>query len=422
MTEFDVVVVGAGPAGSATAREISRKGVRVLVLEEHTQIGVPVHCAGLITSRTFKLAEVSPDITLNRIKGAHVHSPTGSVLTLGGDRERALVIDRAGLDRELADQAQECGATFILGTRVVGIERVNGRVRLHMQRNGHRSHLDTHLVIGADGTRSVVAGRNGGYKPSNMAALLGAEVEVDGLDEDFTHVYMGSDVAPGWFGWLVPVDDRHARIGVGTSQVGKDLHKLLSNLIATRKELRGARIIRSRGGLIPLAPPRRPWGDNFLLVGDAAGQVKPTSGGGLYPLLVAARLCAKAAFNALGKGDFSHGTLENYRRDWDSALGSEFAREYLLRRFFVSLTAKEMDAIFDVLGQDGFERLVSRYGDIDQQSGLFSRLFSVGLTRGTLLALPKSLWPKFAWLGARWGVRGIRDGLDALWDGVRFRS
>jgi flavin-dependent dehydrogenase len=255
-----------------------------------------------------------------------------------------------------------------------------------------------------------------------MAALLGAEVEVNGLDEDFAHVYMGSDVAPGWFGWLVPVDDRRARIGVGTSQVGKDLHNLLSNLIATRKELRDARIIRSRGGLIPLTPPRRPWGDNFLLVGDAAGQVKPTSGGGLYPLLVAARLCAKAALNALEKGDFSHSALESYRRDWSSALGSEIAREHLLRHFFVSLTAKEMDAIFDALRQDGFGRLVSQYGDIDRQSGLFSHLFSMGLTRGTLLALPKSLWPKLAWLGARWGIQGVRDGLDALRDRVGFQG
>ena len=413
-TEFDVVVVGAGPAGSTTARELSRRGIRVLLLEEHERVGVPVHCAGLITGRALELAEASPDLALNRIKGAFVHSPTGVVLTLGGDKVRALVIDRIGLDRELAEQAQEYGATLALGTRVVGMERVNGSVRLHTQRNGYRSQLDAQLVIGADGVSSVVAGRNGTCKPPNAVAVMGAEVEVDGLDEEFVHVYLGRDVAPGWFGWLIPIDRKHARIGVGTTQPGQDIHRLLSNLVSSKEQLRGARIVRTQGGLIPLVPPRRSYADNVLLVGDAAGQVKPTSGGGIHPLMVASRLCARAAFRALRKDDFSRRTLSTYQRDWDAALGSEMERERLLRRLFATLTSEEVDAIIDTLRQEGFQRLLSRYGDIDLQSSLFSHLFSAGLVGGSLRNLPASLWPKLVRLGVKWGVQGVKGRLDAL--------
>jgi digeranylgeranylglycerophospholipid reductase len=412
--EFDIVVVGAGPAGSATARELSRKGARVSLLEEHDRVGIPVHCAGLVTPRTMKLAEAPAGLVLNQIKGAHIHSPTGRRLTLGGDRVRALVIDRAGLDRALARQAQECGAALVLGTRVVGVERMDGRVRLHMQRDGHSCQMDTPLVVGADGARSVVAGRNGTLRPPNAAALMGAEVQVSGLDEEFVHVYLGRDVAPGWFAWLIPVDRTHVRVGVGTTQPGQKLRRLLSTLLSTREELRGARVLRVQGGLIPLKPSRRLYSDNVLLVGDAAGQVKPTSGGGLHLLMVGARLCARAALTALTKDDPSHRALRGYQSAWDSTMGFEMARERALRRLLLSLTPRELDAIMDTLHQAEFRRLISRYGDIDLQSELFARLLGSALVKGSLYRLPASLWPKLTRLALEWGLSRLRRGQSIL--------
>jgi geranylgeranyl reductase family protein len=363
-----------------------------------------------VTPRTLGLAGVSNGLVINRLKGVVIHSPTGKTLTLGGDKVRAIVIDRAGLDRALAQQAQEAGAMLALGTRVDGLDRFDGHVRLHLQHNGSLSRLDARLAIGADGTRSVIAGRNGNRRPPQAVVLMGAEVEQDSLDEEFVHVYLGRDVAPGWFGWLIPLDGRRARVGVGAAEPGHRLHMLFKNLLG-RKELQEARILRMQGGLIPLAAPRRPYADNVLLVGDAAGHVKPTSGGGLYPLMVSSRLCAHTAMAALEKDDVSHRVLGEYQRGLDTALGPEMLREQALRRLFVTLTDRDVDAIIEVLQRDAFQRLVLRHGDIDLQGGMFMHLLAAGVTSGAIRELPASLWPRLAMLALRLGVTSAKGGL-----------
>lgn len=419
---FDVVVVGAGPAGSATAHNLARDGARVLVLEEHAQVGIPAHCAGLVSARAMKLAGAPPDLVLNEIKGACIHSPSGKTLTLGGEKVYALVIDRIGLDRILAQQALEQGATLSLNTRLAGIQRANGTLRLLTQQDGHTSQMDTYLVIGADGAHSVVAGRNGWYRPPNAVAMLGAEADVRGIDTELAHVYLGRDVAPGWFGWVIPVDRTRARIGVGTSEPGHDLHKLLKALVARARPRTELRVKSIHGGLIPLAPPSKMYARNVLLVGDAAGQVKPTSGGGIYPLMVSARLCAKAALAALGQDDFSERTLSRYQRDWDSVLRPEIAREHMLRRLFVSLTSGELDALLKVLQRDDLSRIISQYGDIDLQSSLFSLLFTAGVLRGISRQLPWSLWPKLARLLMTWGAEGARNAFTGMRSWTLFKD
>jgi flavin-dependent dehydrogenase len=139
-----------------------------------------------------------------------------------------------------------------------------------------------------------------------------------------------------------------------------------------------------------------------MLVGDAAGQAKPTSGGGIYTGVAAARLCAKWARKAVNRGDFSRRTLAGYQSSWDAMFGVEMTMERHVRRLFISLGLHETEKLMDVFQRQKFQELIRRYGDVDLQGGLFSQFLSFDLVWRSLPHLPLSLWPKLAQLAFKW--------------------
>src|SRR5574341_211647 len=154
-TDCDVAVVGAGPAGSRTARDLAQRGFRVLLLEEHRTVGVPSHCSGLISLRTLRESEIGEEAIMHRVTGAFVHTQSGSEVALGGGSTRAVAIDRVAWDRTLAEQAQTDGAELVR-TRVVNVSRENSHMRLDTQTDGRASSLTARLVVGGDGAHSRV--------------------------------------------------------------------------------------------------------------------------------------------------------------------------------------------------------------------------------------------------------------------------
>ena len=205
--EFDVAVVGAGPAGSVSAREIAAAGYKVLLLEEHEVIGHPVLCSGLITPRTLEATGLGDDIVVNSIKGAVVFTPKGNRITVGGNRTHALVIDRARMDEGLAQQAQEAGAVLALGCRLTGMQVNADGVRLTLQRSSYRPEqtIDVRLVIGADGAHSTVSKTMGSGSIEETIVAVGGEIAMQPQREDMVEVYVQLELAPGWFGWTIPL-------------------------------------------------------------------------------------------------------------------------------------------------------------------------------------------------------------------------
>lgn len=371
---YDAIVVGAGPAGSATARHIAGGGYRVLLLEEHMRIGAPLHCSGLVTPRTLEEAGVGQGLVANRIIGAHIYAPSGRSLTLGDGATQAYVIDRVGLDQALAERAQNAGVDLVTGARLLHAERQDGAVTLTVRRNDALLTLRTRLLVGADGASSRVARSMGLGGPAERVRGLGAEGVLPGADRERVQVFVGNAVAPGWFAWTIPLGDGRVRLGVGTSGKLKPVEAMRRFFDTYSRLLGGWQQQRLTGGVIPIWSRRAMVGDRVMLVGDAAGQVKPTSGGGIYLSLVGGRMAAEAAREALSKDDLSERSLRAYPKAWDKAFGREFRRGEDLRRVYKTMTDEDFDRLLRIFGSKPLLSIINRHGDIDYPGGMFRRM------------------------------------------------
>jgi len=371
--DFDLVVVGGGPAGCAVARDVAAAGFRVLVAEEHDGVGEPLQCSGLVSARTLEISRVSPRVVRRSLHGARVHAPGGQVLDLTGKKAYALAIDRVAFDRDLADQARTAGTELQTGARVSSLEYVAGGIRVNLPGQS----VVSRLVVGADGHSSLVARWLGLPASPERVPLFAAEVELPNCDGQVVDLFIGRSVAPGWFGWVIPTGNGTARVGAGSLSGGdgprpRQLFEYLREIYPDI--FSGLRIIRTTSGVAPIGMRGRTYGKRALLVGDAACHVKPISGGGLYLGLKAAGICAGAAVAALTAGDCSEAFLSRYQRDWEAAIGLEIRCGLHHREVFLGMSDGEMDGIISFFDNPYWRRLILKYGDLDHHSVIADRL------------------------------------------------
>ncbi|WP_209619094.1 geranylgeranyl reductase family protein [Methanolobus bombayensis] len=379
MTEYDVIVVGGGPIGSVAARYAAINGAKTLILEDHAFIGTPVGCTGLLSTRALSECEVEPadSCVLNSVRGAFVHPMHGDCLPIDGKKTKAYVVSRKIFDRKLAAMALEEDIDLWLKSRVTGIERSQNEQKVSVVKNGEKQVVKTKVIIGADGVRSQVAKWSGLGNVREVLPGIQAEVPYSSDDTDFVELFVGSQV-PGFFGWTVPVNESISRVGMAVDpNYGISAQRVLENLLTKNKHIDsrygGGKLDLVMGG-IPLGPLDKTYADGVMIVGDAAGQVKPTSGGGIYTGAVCAKIAGEIAARAVEQENSSASLLSEYDHQWRAKLGKELAMGMRIHRFVAGLADKELDELINSMNNPAILNTITRYGDMDHPSILIKKL------------------------------------------------
>ncbi len=369
---YDVVVIGAGPAGAIAAKYAAKNGASTLLIEEHASIGSPVQCTGLISTAALNECEIGEgSFVLNKMKGAFVYAPNGEELCVRGKDAKAYVIDRKIFDRALVERSLDEGADILLKTRFTGME--NGKISVIS--DGERKEIHASVVIAADGIQSSVGRAAGLGRCEKFLSGIQFEAPYAAKDSEFVEIFTGNDIAPGFFAWAVPFNGL-ARIGLAKNPCANPPFYYLGELLkhpVVASRYRGSRTEHVLGG-IPLGSPGKTTGNGVMLVGDAAGQVKPTSGGGIY----IGAVCAKIAGEVAAKASRKETGLEEYEKRWRVAVGRELSIGMRIHKSFGKLNDENLNEFISFLNNPKIREIITEYGDMDHPSVLLQKLIQSG--------------------------------------------
>ena len=353
---LDVAIIGGGPGGLSAARRLADAGRSVTVFEEHERIGLPVHCTGVLAEDVIGSMELPDDAVLNPLATVRFVAPAGHSFDYTTATTEAVVIDREIFDNALAKRAETAGAAIVRGQRVTGIDYEADCVAITL---GSGATTRARAVVLACGANYTFQRRLGLGMPSTF--LQSAQLELPADRPGDVEIHFGSEVAPKGFAWAVPVKRSYgtfARIGV---MAEGDAGLYFSRIFGRVRERWGIAVpdaLAPRRRILPLASVRRSYADRVLAVGDAAGLVKPTTGGGIYYSVVSGEIAAEVLDARLATNDLSAGSLREYEQRWRSRFQSEFTAQSAMRFVAQRMRDSDIDALFALATTDGILPLV----------------------------------------------------------------
>jgi digeranylgeranylglycerophospholipid reductase len=385
----DVIVVGAGPAGNNAALSLASQGYGVTVIDSKENIGDKL-CTGLVGGECFRRYPIDPALVYREINSARVVAPSSEMLRFETPQTVARVINRVGYVSSFSDRAREAGAQYLLGRRVVRVDRRKDRVSVVTDDGS----LEARALVLAAGFGTQLNRQLGLGEASDYVVGIQALVETDGLDD--VEVYLGRSVAPGFFAWLVPTQPGCALAGL---LVRKNALERFAQFISAREADGRIKELISKVTCwgIPLRPLRKTYTDRVLVVGDAAGQVKPTTGGGIFYSLLASEIASGALDQALRDDKLTANCLGAYQTEWKNLLSNELEVGYSARRAFEFLGDSQISSLIHQASKNGFVAELANAPDVsfDWHSSMIGKIMGHP-TLGGVLRLVNPLLARMA--------------------------
>ncbi|MEW5759895.1 MAG: NAD(P)/FAD-dependent oxidoreductase [Candidatus Thermoplasmatota archaeon] len=369
---YDVVVVGAGPAGSMAAKYAAIDGAKVLLIEKRQEIGSPVRCGEGIAKSSLSELEIKPDRKwiANEVRGARIFSPSGKFVVLSekyAGSEVGYVIDRDVFDKALAKEACIAGADIMVKTSAINVIKddsgIKGIVAKHM---GENFEIKAKVVIAADGFESQVArwaGINTSLKPSDVEVCFEYTMVNIDCKSDYNDFYLGS-YAPGGYIWVFPKGKDIANVGIGVAlskiKEKAEPKKRLDKFISERKELRKGQAIREiAGGVSTCAPIDQTVMNGFMVVGDAARLIDPLTGGGIANACISGKIAGTVSAKAVKEKKYDKTFLNEYDKKWRERLEFELYRNWIVKEKLIKMDDESLNKIVSAIREYDIEKITA---------------------------------------------------------------
>ena len=397
----EIVVVGGGPAGLIAAKTAAEKDVDVLLFESKDKIGFHEHCAGLLSINglnSLNLPTIPSDIFQNKkIIGARLYSPTGKIIEVQKKEPTACVVDRVRFNLFLSSLAEKAGVVIETSSRVIDIKRKNGLLELSLGKKNSFEKINSKITILAEGRFPKLNNKVGLPIPSRKKMIYTSQYymsNVSGIDKHYVELYQTKEYAPGFFAWIIPINEETAKVGLGSNSIpaSKQLDYFIKKHPIAKKKLNKSEINKKTSGAIPIGSYiSHTYTDNVLVVGDAASQTKPTTGGGVILGGIAAQIAGDVAANAIINKDFTRKYLSKYAKFWKKEMKRNLSIMRHVRLYLNSLNNKETEKLFTMINEPKLQPIFTEYGDVDDQKTIVFKLF-----------LYYKLWPFLLKTGMRY--------------------
>ena len=352
---YDIIIVGAGPVGCKVGELVAKDGFKTLILEEHPEIGKPVQCAGLVSHRIFELSGASDNVIVNVTKKARFYSPNGKFIELRS-KKPVYVIDRERFDKELSSNATNAGVKIKRFTSFENYKKMKDSVKIKTS----EGIINSKILIGADGSNSTVARVSKLKLPKNVLAAVQSTVKSE-FETDTVELWFDPKISPSFFGWVIPENKKWARVGLASH---KNTLGYFKNFLRNRFN-RDIKHKNSLAGVIRYGLIKNSVSERVILVGDAASQVKPFSGGGIIYGLISADIAAKACIKSLKENNYSKKFFkENYDNVWKKKLFLPIKKGLMMSKVIHSFSDKQLNFLFSTIRKSKFTKLME-FADMD---------------------------------------------------------